>query len=55
MIPSYQDVDAAFGLLARRYGLRNTLHFEGVRRALALARELAEAEIDEPAALFFAQ
>jgi hypothetical protein len=53
MLPSIDEVDAAYAFLARRYGFERSLHIEGVRAALALAHQHALAADDEPAALFF--
>jgi hypothetical protein len=52
VIPSVIDVLGAHAFVARRYGLRGTLHVAGIENALAMARGLATSERDEPAALF---
>lgn len=54
MIPTFEAVEASYAFLARRFGFQGTLQEAGVRSALDLARSLAEAEEDEPAAIFFA-
>lgn len=55
MIPTLDEVEAAYAFLARRFGLARELDQEAVADALHEATDLAAGRVeDEPAALLFA-